>query len=91
MKFTPKETFQHTPQGLDPVAAKGVAFVWEEGNTYDSAAQGLSDAEVLYFRDNGWAEVEGQDPAPPRDPGNVTLTPDTAAHANEAPEVGNNG
>jgi hypothetical protein len=83
MKFSPIETFQHTPQGLSKEAKKGVAFSWEQGNSYDSVVQGLSDAEVMSFHAAGWAEVEGQNAAPERSTTGVELKVNKPVHAEE--------
>jgi len=75
MKFSPKETFKH---GFG---------VFEAGNSYDSALHGLSDEEVLQFHRSGWAEVEGQDPAPPRQINPVVVNPKKATHKLASMEV----
>lgn len=67
-KFTAKEDFMHG-------RAK-----FEAGNTYDSEKQGLSDADVNIFYNAGWAEVEGRDPAPERQPGAVAIQPEGTVH-----------
>lgn len=68
MKFTPKHDFKHGPKGQ----------TWEKDNTYDSVKHGLSDEEVNYFWENGWAEVEGKDPAPTPNLNEVRLAPDNS-------------
>lgn len=68
MKFTPKEDFRHG------------RTTFEANNTYDSAKHGLTDDEVRAFHENGWAEVEGMDPAPERKPGARTVRPAKAKH-----------
>lgn len=75
MKFTPKESFRHG------------YTTFETGNTYDSEAQGLTEAELRAFHHAGWAEVEGMDPAPARQTQNVTINPKKAGHAHKAQEV----
>lgn len=69
MKFTAKEEFRHGHT------------TFETGNTYDSAKHGLTDAEVMSFHANGWAEVEGKDPAPARQVIGAQLNPHSAKHA----------
>lgn len=59
MKFRPRED----------IRAKGRTFEIgnpESPNTYDSAKQGLDDATVERWYNAGWCEIEGRDPAPPR-------------------------
>lgn len=63
MKFTANEDFRHGHT------------TFEAGNTYQSEKHGLSDAEVMSFHANGWAEVEGADPAPERQPGAQRIPP----------------
>ena len=72
MKFTPKEDFRqrHT--------------TYEAGNTYDSDKYlDVSEADVRLFHAAGWAEVEGMDPAPPRQPGPVRLGVQNATHTTD--------
>lgn len=77
MKFTPKEDF-----------LKG-RMRYEAGNTYDADKHGLTDEDVMRFHAAGWAEVEGQDPAPERRPGPQRLEVQKAKH--KASEVRHNG
>ena len=61
MKFTAKEDFRVG------------RMLFEEGNTYSSEKQNLSDMEVEAFYKAGWLEIEGRDPAPARKPGAQAL------------------
>lgn len=75
MRFTPREDFRHG------------AATFESGNSYESAKHGLSDDEVRYFHAAGWADVEGMDHAPTRDPSRVTLAPAGGRSGMTASEV----
>lgn len=75
MKFTALEDFRH-----------GHAL-FEAGNTYDCAKHGVSDDEARSFRANGWAEVEGMDPAPARQVRGVSIEPASNAHGQKAQEA----
>lgn len=68
MKFTAKEDFRHE------------RATFEEGNTYDSAKQGIEDAMLAAFYDAGWVEIEGRDPSPERNPGAVELRVEGTTH-----------
>ncbi len=75
MKFTPKEDFKHGYQ------------TFESGNTYDSDNHpDVSEKDVRTFHAAGWAEVEGMDPAPPRQVQGVSVSPDNASHSQAADE-----
>lgn len=65
MRFTPKED----------IKAKGHDF--EADNTYSSERYGLTEDDLKVFWAAGWAEVEGWDAAPDRQPGARTIIPDT--------------
>lgn len=79
MKFTPNEVFRHNYHTFEVGNP-------EHPNTYDSEHYpDVSDEDVRTFHAAGWAEVEGMDPAPPRQPTGVTVQPDSARHAQDAP------
>lgn len=67
-KFTPNEEFR---SGRN---------VFEAGNTYDSTKYGLTENDVDRFYNAGWTEVEGRDPAPPRQPGAQAITVENTTH-----------
>ena len=69
MKFTPKEDF------------KSKATTFEAGNRYDSDKQGMTEEQLKRWHANGWTEVEGWDPAPPRQVRGVVVQPHSARHA----------
>ena len=58
-----------------------------KGNKHDSEELGASDADVMRWYEHGFVEVEGKDPAPPRDPSRVTINPKSAQHRQSADSV----
>lgn len=53
-KFTPLED------------VKADSKIFEQGNTYSAAKQGVTEEQLTRWHAAGWVEVEGWDPAPPR-------------------------
>jgi len=68
LRFTANEDFKHGP------------VTFEAGNTYTAEKYGLTEAEVSAFWDAGWAEVEGWDKAPARQPTGVTVRAQDTTH-----------
>lgn len=68
-KFTAREDFrvEHT--------------TFEQGNTYDPAKHGITDDQLTEIWERGWADVEGWDAAPERQPGAAKVTPAKTTHA----------
>ena len=75
MRFRPKEDFKHGHS------------TFEEGNSYASEKHGLTDVEVMSFYSAGWADVEGLDPAPPRQVKGVEVQAQKPSHLTATTEV----
>lgn len=65
MRFTANEDFKHDRHHF------------EAENSYSAERYGLTEGDLKVFWAAGWAEVEGWDKAPDRQPGARTIIPDT--------------
>lgn len=48
---------------------------YESGNTHDSERLGVSDSQVMNWRQAGWVDVEGMEPGPEAVPGVAKVKP----------------
>lgn len=71
MKFRP----------LEDIKSRGRVF--EAGNQYTSEKHGVADADIERWYANGWCEIDGRDPPPPRQVRGVVVQAQSTTHTHE--------